>query len=108
LAALEERIEADLALGRHSDLIGELEMLIAEHPHRERLRAQLMMALYRSSRQADALAAYRDARSALAELGIEPGAKLRELERQMLTQDTSLDLVPQRLLAEGRVVVGAQ
>ena len=104
LAALEERIEADLALGRHSDLIGELEVLIAEHPHRERLRAQLIVALYRSSRQADALAAYRDARSALDELGIEPGAKLRELERQMLTQDTSLDLAPQRLLAEGQLV----
>ena len=103
LAALEERIEADLALGNHSDLIGELEMLIAEHPHRERLRAQLIVALYRSSRQADALAVYRDARAALDELGIEPGAKLRELERQMLTQDASLDLVPQRLNADGRV-----
>lgn len=103
LAALEERIEADLALGKHADLIGELEVLIAEHPHRERLRAQVIVALYRSSRQADALAAYRDARSALDELGIEPGSKLRELERQMLTQDASLDLVPQRLLADGRV-----
>ncbi len=103
LVALEERIETDLALGRHADLIGELETLILEHPNRERLRAQLMVALYRSSRQADALAAYRDARQVLDDLGIEPGAKLRELERQMLTQDASLDLVPQRVHAEGRV-----
>jgi len=103
LAALEERIEADLALGRHANLIGELETLIREHPHRERLRAQLMVALYRSSRQADALAAYRDARAVLDDLGIEPGQKLRELERQVLTQEASLDLVPQRLLADGRV-----
>src|SRR5204862_5047677 len=87
LAALEERIEADLALGRHSDLIGELEVLIAEQPHRERLRGQLMLALYRSGRQAEALAAYREARTALDELGIEPGAKLRDLEKPILTQD---------------------
>ncbi len=60
LAALEERIEADLALGRHNELAGELEALIAAHPHRERLRAQLMLALYRSGRQAEALEAYRD------------------------------------------------
>src|SRR5262249_2996095 len=65
LAGLEERIEGDLARGRHADLIGELEVLIAEHPHRERLRGQLMLALYRSGRQAEALAAYRAARAAL-------------------------------------------
>ena len=77
LAALEERIDADLALGRHAELVGELEALIAAHPHRERLRGQLMLALYRSGRQAEALEAYRDARAALDELGIEPqrGAK---------------------------------
>jgi DNA-binding SARP family transcriptional activator len=103
LAALVERIEADLALGRHANLIGELEILTREHPHNERLRAQLMLALYRSSRQADALAAYRDARAALDELGIEPGQKLKELERQVLAQEASLDLVPQRLVARGRV-----
>ena len=103
LVALEERIEADLALGRHADLVGELETLIPEQPHRERLRAQLIVALYRSSRQAEALAAYRDARGVLDELGIEPGARLRELERQVLAQDAALDLVPQRLVTNGRV-----
>ena len=73
-------------------------MLIAEHPHRERLRGQLMLALYRSGRQADALEAYRDARAALDELGLEPGAALRQLERQILTQDAALDLARERLL----------
>src|SRR5215218_4075014 len=78
LAAVEERIEADLALGRHADLIGELQALIAENPHRERLRGQLMLALYRSGRQAEALAAYQAARHALVdELGIEPSANLQ-------------------------------
>jgi DNA-binding SARP family transcriptional activator len=91
LAALEERIEADLALGRHAKLIGELEALIAEHPHRERLRGQLMLALYRSGRQAEALEAYRNARAALDELGLEPGAALRQLEQQILRQDASLE-----------------
>src|SRR5207253_4786499 len=74
VAALEDRIEADLALGRHAELAPELESLVARHPLRERLRAQLMLALYRSGRQAEALAAYHDARrSLLGELGIEPG-----------------------------------
>jgi DNA-binding SARP family transcriptional activator len=91
LAALEERIDADLALGRHAELVGELETLIAEHPHRERIRGQLMLALYRAGRQAEALEAYRDARAALDELGIEPGAALRQLERQILTQDATLE-----------------
>jgi DNA-binding SARP family transcriptional activator len=91
LAALEQRIEADLALGRHGQLVGELETLVREHPHRERLRGQLMLALYRAGRQADALEAYRDARDALDELGLEPGAALRRLERQVLTQDAVLD-----------------
>jgi len=90
--AMEERIEIDLALGRHRDLIGELEALIAEHPWRERLRAQLMVALYRSGRQADALAAYADARRALVEdLGITPSTQLQDLERAVLTHDPSLD-----------------
>ena len=98
LAAVEERVEADLALGRHADLIGELEALIAEHPYRERLRGQLMRALYRSGRQAEALDAYRDARSALVDqLGIEPSAELQQLERAILTQDTELD---SRVVAE--------
>ena len=92
LAAVEERIEADLALGRHADLIGELEALVAENPYRERLRGQLMLALYRSGRQAEALEAYRNARRALVdELGIEPSAALQRLEKQILTQDEALD-----------------
>src|SRR5215203_810210 len=91
LAALEERIEAEVAAGRHRELVPELERLIAEHPLRERLRAQLMRALYASSRQAEALAVYTDTRRLLVdELGIEPSALLRELERQILNQDAGL------------------
>jgi len=88
---LEERIEADLALGRHAELVSELEALVAAQPLRERPRAQLMLALYRSGRQADALAAYRTARQTLVEeLGIDPGPELRELEAAILRQDESL------------------
>jgi DNA-binding SARP family transcriptional activator len=95
LLALEARIDADLGLGRHADLVGELESLVAHHPLRERFRAQLMTALYRSGRQAEALAAYQDARRVLVEeLGIEPGRGLRELEQAILRQDPSLDLGP--------------
>jgi YVTN family beta-propeller protein len=91
LAVLAERIDADLALGRHGELVPELEALVAEHPYRERFRAQLMLALYRSGRQADALAAYRAARETLVEgLGIEPGEELRALERSVLEQDPAL------------------
>jgi YVTN family beta-propeller protein len=93
LAATEDRIEAELALGRHAALVAELEVLAAEHPTRERLIAQLMLALYRSGRQADALAAYRTARRALVDdLGLEPGRELRELEAAILAQDAALDL----------------
>jgi len=93
LAALEKRIEADLALGRHAELVAEAEALVAEHPLRERFRAQLMLALYRCGRQADALAVYRTTRRALIEeLGIEPSPPLRELEQAILRQDPSLDL----------------
>jgi DNA-binding SARP family transcriptional activator len=92
LAAVEERIEADLALGRQGELVGELEALIADCPVRERLRGQLMLALYRSGRQTEALEAYRDAWAALDEFGVEPGVPLRQLERQILAQDPSLDL----------------
>ena len=92
LTALEWRIEADLALGHHRTVVGELEALIAQHPLRESLRSHHMLALYRSGRHAEALASYRAFRSALAdELGIEPSASLRELEGMMLRQDPSLD-----------------
>ncbi len=91
VAALEQLIEAKLALGGHGEVVGQLETLIVEHPYRERLRAQLMLALYRSDRQADALQAYQDARRKLVEeLGIEPGERLRELEGAILAQDAAL------------------
>jgi DNA-binding SARP family transcriptional activator len=93
LAAVELRIDADLALGRHDELVGELEALVAEYPLRERLRRCLMTALYRSGRQAEALEAYQDARRALVDgLGIEPSPALQELERAILRQDPSLEL----------------
>ena len=93
LAALEQLIEAKLALGRHAELVAQLETLVAEHPYRERLWGQLMLALYRCERQADALQAYQDARRTLVEeLGIEPGEHLRELERAILAQDPALGL----------------
>jgi DNA-binding SARP family transcriptional activator len=101
LAALKDRIDADLALGSHRALIPELRRLVEEHPHRERIRGQLMVALYRSGRQADALDAYQAARSALVKLGLEPSAALRALERQILTQDPILDLVDATPLAPG-------
>jgi DNA-binding SARP family transcriptional activator len=95
LAAMELRIDADLALGRHDELVGELEALVAEHPLRERLRRQLMTALYRSGRQAEALDAYQDARRALVDgLGIEPSTAVKELERAILRHDSALDIEP--------------
>jgi DNA-binding SARP family transcriptional activator len=97
LAALEQRVEAHLALGRHADLVPELEALVEEHPHRERLHGQLLLALYRCGRQAEALAAYRRTRVALDELGLEPTVALRRLEQQILTQDPELDLEPHGL-----------
>jgi predicted ATPase/DNA-binding SARP family transcriptional activator len=103
LGAVEERIEADLALGRHADVIGELEALIGENPHRERLRGQLILALYRSGRQADALDAYQQARRALDELGIEPSAELQELEKGILTHDPALSVKARRNLPSGTV-----
>jgi streptogramin lyase len=91
LVAQEERIDARLALGEHAALCPELEALVREHPLRERLRGQLMIALYRSGRQADALHAYNEGRRLLAEeLGIEPGGQLRELEQAILRQDPAL------------------
>jgi DNA-binding SARP family transcriptional activator len=95
VATLEARIDADLAAGRHGVLVGELEALVAAHPLREGLRGQLMLALYRSGRQAEALAAYRAARARLAdELGLEPGEPLRRLEQAILRQDPSLAPAP--------------
>jgi DNA-binding SARP family transcriptional activator len=91
LVALEARIEADLALGRHAELTGELEALVREHPLREGLRGQLMLALYRCGRQAEALDVYRTGRAALVEeLGIEPGPALRELQEKILAQSPEL------------------
>jgi YVTN family beta-propeller protein len=91
LAAVEDRIDADLALGHHRDLVGELEGLVALHPNRDRLRGELMLALYRSGRQTDALEVYRRRRLALdAELGLEPGPELRALEQRILAHDPTL------------------
>jgi DNA-binding SARP family transcriptional activator len=91
IAALEQRIDADLESGRHVGLVAELEPLVREHPLRERLRAQLMLALYRSGRQAEALDVYRQTRQALVdELGIEPSPSLQELERAILRHDPGL------------------
>jgi peptide/nickel transport system substrate-binding protein len=91
LLALEDRIKAELELGRSDELIPELEALVRDHPLRERLLGQLMLALYRSGRQAEALAALQAARHRLAEeLGLEPGPHLRELERQILQHDPAL------------------
>jgi YVTN family beta-propeller protein len=95
LVALEDRIEADLALGRHAALVPELEALGAEHPARERLRGQLMLALYRSGRQSEALENYREARRTLVEeLGLEPGPELQRLHRAILGQDPAIATPP--------------
>lgn len=92
LDALECRIEADLQVGNHAAVTGELTALVAEYPFRERLHAQLMLAYYRSGRQADALEVYRQARTILIEeLGIEPGSGLRALQQAVLRRDPSLD-----------------
>ncbi len=97
LSTITERIEADLGCGRHNDVVGELEALVVEHPLQERLRGLLMLALYRAGRQADALQTYQDTRRLLvAELGLEPGKALQQLEQAILSQDPALDLKPQR------------
>jgi predicted ATPase/DNA-binding SARP family transcriptional activator len=105
LAAVEVRVDAELAAGRHAELIGELQQLTNEHPWRERLHAQLMLALYRSGRQADALDAYQKAREVLVdELGIEPGTQLHDLQQAILAHDPEIDAprAPSSALAEGR------
>src|SRR3954471_3881102 len=91
LGAVELRLESDLALGRHAEVVAELETLVARHPLRERFRYQLMLALYRSGRQAEALEAYRQARQELSdELGLEPSESLKQLEAAILRQDPDL------------------
>jgi DNA-binding SARP family transcriptional activator/tetratricopeptide (TPR) repeat protein len=93
LSALETRVDAELAFGHHADLVGELESLVARHPLRERMRGQLMLAFYRSGRQAEALAAYQDGRRRLVDdLGIEPGRALRDLEKAILQHDQALEV----------------
>ena len=97
LNAVEKRIDAELELGLHGDLVRELTGLVSEHPLREGLRGQLMLALYRAGRQAEALDAYRDARRTLTEqLGLEPGPALQRLERAILAHDPSLELGSRR------------
>ena len=97
LTCLEECIDAELALGRHAELVAELDALVRRHPLRERLRGQLMLALYRCGRHAEALEAFQRFRRMLQdELGIDPPPRLKELERLVLQQDRSLDLAPAR------------
>src|SRR5918994_7361565 len=95
LRAVELTIDAELAAGRHGEVIGRLEALIAEEPLRERLHAQRMLALYRDGRQSEALEAYREARAALIEqIGVEPGPELKRLQEQILAQDPDLEAPP--------------
>jgi branched-chain amino acid transport system substrate-binding protein len=103
LEAHEARIDADLGAGRHGELVGELRALVRSHPLRERFRAQLMLALYRSGRQADALDAYGDARRHLMEeLGLEPGSELQRLQQDILAHDARLDGPRGRITARPR------
>jgi DNA-binding SARP family transcriptional activator len=110
LVALEQRIDADLTLGRRAEVVAELETLTREHPYRETLRAQLMLALYGSGRQAEALAVYRKTRQLLVdELGIEPGPAIQQLEQAILRQDPELDsgtaAVPDSRPSRGSITV---
>jgi DNA-binding SARP family transcriptional activator len=100
ITAIEDRIDAELALGRHEDAVPELEALVGRHPLRERPRGQLMLALYQGGRQAEALEVYRAARRALlTELGIEPSRALQDLERSILAHDPALEAAPRRSAA---------
>jgi len=106
LSAVETRLSANLAAGRHSELVGELEALVVDHPFRERLWGYLMLALYRCGRQADALATYQRARALLVEeLGLEPGGELRRIEESILRHDESLT-APDRLDIPGSAAAG--
>ena len=107
LLAVERRIEADLELGRQADIVPELEALVADHPLREGFRGQLMLALYRSGRQAEALEAFQSARRALVDgLGIDPNPMLQELEKAILRQDPALDLAPAQTRQRSILVAG--
>jgi predicted ATPase/DNA-binding SARP family transcriptional activator len=104
LCATEDRIEADLALGLHADLGGELEALVAKHPLRERLRGQLMLALYRSGRQAEASDVYQQTRELLVDqLGMEPGVDLQQLLKRILNQDPALDVKARAIRRESKL-----
>jgi DNA-binding SARP family transcriptional activator len=108
LAVLEERIDADLASGRHRETLGELEALVAAHPLRERLAGQLMLSLYRSGRQAEALDVYHRTRQVLVdEIGLEPNPALQRLEKAILNQDASLDLAQPQSEAPERAILVA-
>jgi predicted ATPase/DNA-binding SARP family transcriptional activator len=105
VTALEDWFEAELALGHHVEIVGEIEAVVATEPLRERLWGQLMLALYRAGRQADALAAYRKLRRSLVEqLGIDPGVELQDLQRRILRHDPTLDLAPEAVVPEGVVL----
>ena len=112
LRTLEDRLEADLACGRHRDLVGELQALVAEQPLRQRPRAQLMLAFYRSGRAGEALEVYRQTHRLLVdELGIDPGEELRALERAILRSDPALELptiAPTNLPAQATPLVGRE
>jgi YVTN family beta-propeller protein len=108
LAALEEQVELDLELGRAAELVPELERLVQTDPLRESAWAQLMLALYASGRQADALAAYQNARQNLATLGLEPGPRLRELQHAILNQDRTLVTTPVRRVGRRRSAVSGR
>ena len=109
IAILADRVDTDLALGRHPDLVPELERVVADHPLDERLRGQLMLALYRSGRQADALVEYAEIRHALTdELGLEPCAELRLLQRRVLEHDPVLEPPPRTEAPPGRARHGAR
>jgi DNA-binding SARP family transcriptional activator len=106
ISVLEQRIEADLALGRHERVVAELETLVAQEPLREQPRRQLMLALYRSGRQAEALACYRDGRRlSVADLGLEPSEALQELERGILRRDPALEVTAEAKMARRGAVV---